>query len=524
MTERPNLVAGDEDGTPLEDQDHLVNGRVPGKGSGLWTEDGDGAVTPASDQPLSVEKAKITQHSRRFTFSISQDQQGRLYATNAQSELVAGGPDQVNVSDSTDLGEMLEYLVNDLADFPPVISMGTRLNSDDRANYFFKTTASLDKIFNLFGAGRNKTQIHADPDHNLTNDILINIQTGGTDRAIMDWQQVKFTRGGVGGAYDTALKLNDARELNFEHVEFREHNSHPIILENVETQWNSMIDVWFLSNGAPPKIVNTGEWRIIGCSFRDTPDSIIFQDAGNIIRAGNLVGGNWVMNNSTFNDRTEEFGTIYSVNEKPEIDRLKYRHHAQINAIHFKEHGWDTDYTTKSTSGSGDFTIGVGTNRDELWTGTTSGSASQFALNSHKFTNPSYNFTRSASFGAGLSGDLDTASRVYLTAGDPTGGDYVGIVFEGDAVKAAASTGGTETLASLESPVGDTNVYYSVIWEDPTIEIYRQGDDLVGSHTFADGETPDSAPNVVLSTRIENGGDAVNYSIDTKMPSFTMVP
>ncbi|WP_226043420.1 hypothetical protein [Natrinema sp. DC36] len=55
MTENPNLVAGDAEGNPLEDQDHLVNGRVPGKGSGLFTENAEGAVTPANGQPLSVE-------------------------------------------------------------------------------------------------------------------------------------------------------------------------------------------------------------------------------------------------------------------------------------------------------------------------------------------------------------------------------------------------------------------------------------------------------------------------------------
>jgi len=70
MTERPNLVAGDAEGTPLEDTDHLVNGRVPGKGSGYFTETADGAVTPTEERPISVEEsfsdATVERH-RRFT-------------------------------------------------------------------------------------------------------------------------------------------------------------------------------------------------------------------------------------------------------------------------------------------------------------------------------------------------------------------------------------------------------------------------------------------------------------------------
>lgn len=54
MAEQPNLVAGDAEGNPLEDQDHLVNGRVPGKGSGLFTENAEGAVTPVDGKPFST--------------------------------------------------------------------------------------------------------------------------------------------------------------------------------------------------------------------------------------------------------------------------------------------------------------------------------------------------------------------------------------------------------------------------------------------------------------------------------------
>jgi len=54
MTERPNLVAGDAEGNPLEDTDHLVNGRVPGQGSGFWTDNESGELEPANGEPVDV--------------------------------------------------------------------------------------------------------------------------------------------------------------------------------------------------------------------------------------------------------------------------------------------------------------------------------------------------------------------------------------------------------------------------------------------------------------------------------------
>lgn len=60
MSQNPDLVAGDSDGTPKAGVDHLVNGRVPGQGSGLFEESAEGVVAPINDKPVRVPELPVS--------------------------------------------------------------------------------------------------------------------------------------------------------------------------------------------------------------------------------------------------------------------------------------------------------------------------------------------------------------------------------------------------------------------------------------------------------------------------------
>lgn len=241
---------------------------------------------------LDAEQISIDQFSQGYTHTIFRDK-NYIYAINRKGELVAGGPDAINVSDATDFAEILKTTVSNYDDDYFNIKVGSR--ASDGSVFYCKSSVTINKVGHLWGPGKNRGIIYADS--SLAGDTVITFSPD-TAPCILRFDSLKF-HGTKGSEPDTFIKTDGAQETVITDTEFRDCVSWGIKLIDVVSGWNYVSNSWFLT-GAGFSMSGAGE-VILDANFYNAGCEL--NNCGPVSMLGGQNCWNVVFNNCTFEEQ-----------------------------------------------------------------------------------------------------------------------------------------------------------------------------------------------------------------------------
>lgn len=249
---------------------------------------------------LSTEEAvidKATYAGHTFNFFVDRDTD-IIYARDANGELVAGGDEHLGVSDAEDFGEVLQHVVNDVAEGMYSIKLGT--SKRQQATYSAKTTASLNKVGAIWGSGKNRTFISHDG--SLADDTVIEI-TDPDSEFIFRMDSIKFSHGTEETQPDRWLFLDGQREVLLTNVEFADANNWGVEAINSNINFNYITNCWFI-RGAGLRVQDFQDLILTGNRITA---HLEIKDSTGVVRAGNIIEGGQTFDNVIFQKVDGEF-------------------------------------------------------------------------------------------------------------------------------------------------------------------------------------------------------------------------
>jgi hypothetical protein len=236
---------------------------------------------PVTAPSVETGKASINQFSQGFTHTIYRDTDD-IYVLDRTGEVVYGGPSAIGVSDSEDFGEILQTVVNN--NDRPAIRIGPRANGSGNSEdtFRFKTQASVDKAFSLFGVGKNRTNIDLADSMDSSTPLTT---AGSVSGFICRFDSVKFTSIRNSGATPTRwVDFDGMPEVIISDVEFRDAGTEGIRAINNDGP-TYIRDSWFLANsgftfGGSADIVLTGNRILDGSTIQNYDDAVVHGNNG----------------------------------------------------------------------------------------------------------------------------------------------------------------------------------------------------------------------------------------------------
>ncbi|HTZ41744.1 MAG TPA: hypothetical protein VMC07_00865 [Candidatus Omnitrophota bacterium] len=242
-----------------------------------------------------------------------------IYGIDNSGNIVAGGPNSINVTDSTDFGQIYASIV-DFAFTPQNYDTGATVYlapiTGNHLQYIVKTPVVLTHCHDLIGTGRNKDNIYSANSTTMAGQILFTLRPSPSECYIQQIENVKF---GMQPGYENQsnkawyplgyYNISNEAEIIVKDDEFRDTQKYSIYYDGNNAfnfnNYNYIINSWFLT-GAGLYINNVGDLQLIGNKFTSGTNNTILNSA-KVVEADNIIlGGTYaspgVMNftNDTF--------------------------------------------------------------------------------------------------------------------------------------------------------------------------------------------------------------------------------
>lgn len=308
-----------------------------------------------------IEDSHLTGTSYRI-FQKENTLNNPFYAINPTGEIVAGGPDALNVSDPTDFAEVLATVVNDINQSGATIQIGQ--GRDGTGEIPVKSTQTFDHTIRLRGMDHGGANI-IPADNSLTDNVPFTIDGGGS----VILRDIKFD--GKGGTLDPDewmdgwVRMQNVNELWCHSCEFRSTNEYGIKATGLDAP-STVVRNWFI-DGSTLHMEDGGEAIISNNTFRD--ETVVLRNMDLVTRSGNGENVTWDLDNVEFAYPDEDgdprrvvkhfaTGTVESFEETVTLERptwnAGYDKYYVIEVVDFEDRTNDQNVTLELTLEGGE--------------------------------------------------------------------------------------------------------------------------------------------------------------------------
>ncbi|HTZ41743.1 MAG TPA: hypothetical protein VMC07_00860 [Candidatus Omnitrophota bacterium] len=242
-----------------------------------------------------------------------------IYGIDDKGNIVAGGPNSVNVTDPTDFGQVYASIV-DFAFTPVDYDTGATIYlapvMGNHLQYIVKTPVVLTHCHNLVGPGRNKGNIFSANSTTMAGQVLFTLRPSPSECYIQQIENVKF---GMQVGYENQssktwypsayYNISNEAELIVINDEFRDTQNYSIYYNGNNafsfSNYNYIVDSWFLT-GAGLYLTNVGDLQMTGNKFTSGTNNTII-NSNKVFEFGNVILGGTYASPGVMNFTNDSF-------------------------------------------------------------------------------------------------------------------------------------------------------------------------------------------------------------------------